>query len=102
MADPEIDQVGHQGGGVCEGELLMELQPHRRPWDHWRGLSVATKPMRRATASPSSTESAATGTLRRQLGCSVTVPGRLGCSSWPSKSSSGISDNGTSVLAMKR
>ena len=69
---------------------------------HFLGRSVATAAIRAAVASACNSVSAGSGIRRRQFGCSSIVPGRFGCSSWPSKSSIGSRHSGDGVRATKR
>ena len=92
MADAQPREIGHQGRGIGEGEAAMELQAQRGARGHrrWRRMTS----MRLRTAGASNNSRAGGSRRRRQLGCSSIVPGRLGCSTSPSRSSSGASISG--------
>ena len=92
VADAEPREVRHQGLGIGEGEAAMELQAQRGARGHRRWRRMISTRWRTAGASNSSR--AGGSRRRRQLGCSSIVPGRLGCSASPNRSSSGASISG--------
>ena len=92
MADAQAREIGHQRLGVGEGEALVKLQPQGGARDHGRRRAMILA--RACTAGDANKSFAAGARRRRQLGCSSTVPGRLGCSARPSRSSSGASISG--------
>ncbi|PAV65983.1 hypothetical protein WR25_27209 [Diploscapter pachys] len=100
VADAEPVEIGDQRLGVGECEALMELQAIGGAGAH-AGLLCERMAVRRATSGRASSASVVSGMRRRQLGCSSVVPGRLGCSSIPTRSSSGTMVSGQGACAVK-
>ncbi|MNZ80823.1 hypothetical protein D3C78_994720 [compost metagenome] len=103
VADAQPGEVGHQRQRVIEGEAGMKLQTQRGTQAVQRSRSQAcsrawaSSSRRFAASASSSSLRAGREKRRRQLGWPSMVPGRLGCSSMPSRSSSGINTRGARV-----
>ena len=86
VTDAQLGVVLHQGQGVVEGEVLVELQAYGSAQATHRVFSgllraVLSTRRRRSGVAASSRRSAGSSQRRSQLGCSLVVPGRLACSS---------------------
>src|SRR5579875_411813 len=91
VTDTELVEIGNEAERVVEGEILVELQPGSGRDGFHLILASEIAASRAPTCGALSRSFAGAGRRRRQFGCcSLTVPGRLGCSSRPSTSSIGI------------
>ena len=99
MTNAESREVADQGGGIGKGEMLLELKAQRcARYTHCESRR-ARGPSRARICVDARIVRASPAYRRRQLGCSSTVPGRLGCWSTASTSSSGISTRSLGVCA---
>ena len=95
VAHAELGEVRHERGRVGEAELLVKLQPvggnrnalGTKDNESLKNDLSAMLAARRCTRASPFQRSRLTGSLRRQLGCSSTVPGRFACSTSSNTSS---------------
>ncbi|MNH03433.1 hypothetical protein D3C79_626960 [compost metagenome] len=103
VADAQLGEIRHQRYCLVEGEVTVKLQAQCRGQRLHRSRSQAcsrawaSSSRRRAASSSSSSSATGRAKRRRQLGWPSVVPGRFGCWSQPSRSSSGISTSGARV-----
>lgn len=102
VADAEPREVVGVRGRVVEREARMQLQSQRRARDHRRrpcARRACTTAAMRVRTSASNSASIVRGSRCRQFGWPHGCPGRFGCASSASRSSSGSSASGAGPLA---